>query len=156
MGNQLSPIDGRVSSFFSGYLLDGFSKIQRDAIRTEMEKTPIEQFHTITDKHWLKYRGCGRKFLMLLKHRGLSKQTPDIGISVRAQNVLRDAGIEPTKEDIEIAIKSGKLSLHGKNKPRQYGLTTHNELLQLVGLATQKRKKMEWKFDPYTGDPLLG
>lgn len=154
--NQPSEHQGAAVDVGSGPLLAGFSPMQREAILAQMAETPVEKFHTISEQQWLKYRGCGRQFLERLKQRGWVEQTLDCGLSVRAQNVLWNANIEPTKENIEEALKSGRLSVESKRKPRNYGLRTHNELRRFVGLPEQKRKARAWKYDPYTGKPLVG
>ena len=134
-------------------LLAEFSPLECEAIRSQMEKTPVEQFHTIPERDWLHYRGCGRRFIERLKSHKLV-DTHALVLSSRAHRALDMVGVAPEKSAIAEALKNGKLSFESEDKPHQYGLKTHNELLRLVGLPEQKQKVGAWKFDPYTGAKL--
>ncbi|HWC61728.1 MAG TPA: hypothetical protein VHC44_18715, partial [Verrucomicrobiae bacterium] len=61
---------------------------------------------------------------------------PDNGLSYRANNVLKYAGIPATKTDVLEALKNG--SLMPTKRPNGYGTATHAEICRWVGMTPRQ------------------
>lgn len=71
---------------------------------------------------------------------------PKDGLSYRAHNVLRYAGIPATKESVLHALKAGQLLPY--KRPSGYGKVTHTEVCRWVGVKSDTLKKVVTKQNP--------
>lgn len=104
---------------------------------------------------WLRVRGIGLRTVAKLEKLGLVQTENDeegpFILSVRASNILHNAGIQERVEAVKKALEAGVIS---PGKTRSYGLKTEAELCRWAGLPCVPGKS-RWKFDPYTGKPRL-
>lgn len=105
MDTKTSDIEtaGQAKGVGSGVLLAGFSPLEQRAILATLETHTVDQFNTIPEVEWRRFRGCGDRFIVRLIQRGWIGERYDI---LRA-----DARPKPTAAEIQ-ARKNLRRSEH--------------------------------------------
>jgi hypothetical protein len=88
-------------------------------------------------------------------HRNGEEGDPYYGLSVRAKNCCKNAGLM-NRSKIEAAIKDGRLHPMNKKGCQNYGWKSHVEIHKWLGLPEPQRAKPPLRVFPHCGGKLAG